>query len=487
MFAEYVFKQAEAEYNKKLLLIDADSLDSVTHYSEYFEQQGFQVIQYYDDLHFRIDCDAVMRDQTQKYLLIAKPDAYIPYDVLRQFHRFTVTVNDLFPKLSSSTLKSTPNLNYDLLTIAYEQNYQDLTAPQATLRFNEDTVYGKTNVEKYARILLAQMNEAEKRATTYRDWFVISNIKAAIDVFSTQYDLNIDSEQEQQAFVDFILANFGKLSTAMDKTSPVLVSRAMEFMHDHSDKFAIIMMDGMSQFDWKIISESFSGVNYHKADVYAMIPTTTSISRQCLLSNKYPSQLNSPWTQSQEKKEFTECALQMGYLPAQIGYERGYDAEFSNAVKCAAIIIIDVDEMVHGQKQGRIGMLNDITVLTKQQKLLKLTERLLKKGFDVYITADHGNTPCTGMGKLVGTGVDVETKSRRMLVLKDFADKQAMLTKYNLIEYPKYYLNKGYDYLLCGPGKSFDSKGEQVMNHGGITIDEVIVPFISIKAGDNNG
>ena len=32
-------------------------------------------------------------------------------------------------------------------------------------------------------------------------------------------------------------------------------------------------------------------------------------------------------------------------------------------------IIIDVDEMVHGQKQGRIGMFNDIGVMAKQRKL----------------------------------------------------------------------------------------------------------------------
>ena len=87
----------------------------------------------------------------------------------------------------------------------------------------------------------------------------------------------------------------------------------------------------------------------------------------------------------------------------------------------------------------------------------------------------------------MGTGVDMETKSRRMLVLKDFADKQGMLAKHDLIDYPKYYLNKSYDYLLCRAGRSFDSKGEHVMSHGSITIDEVIVPFIKIKAGKNNG
>ena len=42
-----------------------------------------------------------------------------------------------------------------------------------------------------------------------------------------------------------------------------------------------------------------------------------------------------------------------------------------------------------------------------------------KAGFDVYISADHGNTPCVGMGKLMKSGVETETKSHRMVVLKD--------------------------------------------------------------------
>ena len=132
-------------------------------------------------------------------------------------------------------------------------------------------------------------------------------------------------------------------------------------------------------------------------------------------------------------------------------------------------------------------MLNDVTVLSKQGQLLGLTKRLLHHGFDVYISADHGNTPCTGMGKLMKTGVEVETKSRRMIVLRDFADKQSLARQYELIDYPKYYLSKEFDYLICEAGRSFDAKGEEVMSHGGITVDEVIVPFIKIKADENNG
>ena len=258
-------------------------------------------------------------------------------------------------------------------------------------------------------------------------------------------------------------------------------------MKDHSARFVIIVMDGMSEFDWNILARSFIGFRYQKASAYAMIPTVTSVSRQCLLSGKYPVELVSPWTQSKEKQEFIECAKNLGFSDKQISYQRGYESTFSSLVRCGAIIINDIDDMVHGQKQGRIGMYNDVGVMAKQRKLAELTRRLLSDGFDVYITADHGNTTRRGMGKLMGTGVETETKSRCMLVLKDFADKKSLQEKYGLLEFPKTYLPKEFDYLICDVGDSFDSKGEEVMSHGGISIDECVVPFIGLKAEDNNG
>jgi len=294
--------------------------------------------------------------------------------------------------------------------------------------------------------------------------------------------LDVDTSVVNRVFKDYVLAQFGKLSSEMSRETPVLVSRAMDYMHDHSSKFVIIVMDGMSEFDWRIISKSFQDVQYEQTAAFAMIPSTTSISRQCLLSNKTPGQLLEPWKQSKEKQEFVACAKSMGYTDNQIGYERGYEAQFGSFVKCGAVIINDVDDMVHAQHQGLLGMLNDIGVLSDQHKLVDMTKRFLSEGFDVYISADHGNTPCTGLGKLMGTGVETETKSHRMLVLQNFADKAGLIQKYGMIEYPKYYLNKDFDYLICDVGDSFDAKGEEVMTHGGISIDEVIVPFIKIKA-----
>ena len=186
--------------------------------------------------------------------------------------------------------------------------------------------------------------------------------------------------------------------------------------------------------------------------------------------------------------EFIDCARNLGYTDPQIGYERGYDAQFGSFVRCGAVIINDVDDMVHAQTQGRLGMFNDITVLANQKKLLEMTKRFLAAGYDVYITADHGNTamhrPWESSWEPV---LRWRQRAVRMVALKDFADKAGLIEKYGLVEYPKYYLPKEYDYLICDVGDSFDAKGDEVMTHGGITLDEVVVPFIKIKAVQKNG
>lgn len=486
MFADYVFEKASAAYSQKMLLIDTDNLQSATNYCEYFETQGFQIIRYEDDLHLRAQHeDDIYNDE--KVLIIAHEEDYIPYDIRRRFTVFNVTLHALFPNLNTAAIREEKEINYDLLSIAYKNNFDKLTSSAATKDFIKNVVNSKGTVQNYLQSLIFQLNTQANNAKTYHDWMIVSTIKSTIDVVATEYDIYTKTSHINDLFVNWVLNNYGKLSAVNDSHSPVIISRTMEFIKERSDKFVIVVMDGMSEFDWKILSNGFNGMHYDKANMFAMIPTTTSISRQCLLSNKFPSQLEEPWKQSKEKNEFFDCAISLGYTEKQIGYERGYDAEFSSFVKCAAVIINEIDDTVHGQQHGRIGMFSDINIIKKQAKLVALVKRLLSKGFDVYITADHGNTLCTGDGRLMGTGVETETKSRRMIVLKEYADKEKLIEQYNMIEYPKYYLNKDFDYLICAPGRSFDVKDETVMSHGGITVDEVIIPFITIKAGDNNG
>ena len=487
MFGDYVLEKTAAQYMKKILLVDADNLEEKAHYSAAFKAHGFKIIKYTDDLNFRIyDEDALNDDE--KIAVLVKPFVYVPYDIQKKCRIERISFDTLFPKLNSTVLRENDDLDVDLLTLAYRTDFGEYHERAQTERFLQLKMYALQNVEAYVKALYKHALNQANHIIDYTTWFEIAEEKAKIDIIATEHHVDIDTSELNHIFCAYVLKHFGKLSSQIHPESPVLVSGVMDYIHENSEKAVIIVMDGMSEFDWAVLKRSFCGIHYSQSAAFAMIPSTTSISRQCLLSGKYPVQLLEPWKQSEEKTEFYHCAGNYGYKDSQIGYGRGYETDFGPAVKCGAVIINDVDDMVHGQLQGRLGMLNDMNVLANQHKLAETVKRLLSEGFDVYISADHGNTPCTGMGKLMKTGVETQTKSRRMVVLKDFADEASLLTKYpDLIKYPGYYLDKQYKYLICGVGDSFDAKGEEVMSHGGITMDEVIVPFIKIKAVDNNG
>ena len=487
LFDQFVFDQTPAKYSDKVLLWDDEHLRDKKNIDAQFRANGFEIIEYTDDLTFRIEHEEAVKTEGKKLAVFADSKSYVPYDLLKRLMAYKLSMQSIFTELQTEPLKELDGTKLDLVALAYMKAFVKNFNKAKTEDFIRNEALSTDNVRKYLDTLTAKLEEMVAETKTPQDWFEIAELKAKIAVLSTRYEVPVELDQVNDAFRDYCMKEFGSLSSKLDRESPILVSHAMEFMREHSEKFVVIVMDGMSEVDWNILSESFGDIHYHKTSAMAMIPSTTSVSRQCLLGGKLPLKLENPWKQDKEKKEFVACAKELGFQESQIGYERGYDAEFGSAIRCGAVIIMDVDEMVHAQKQGRTGMAQDIGLLSKQGRLAGLTKRLLAQGFDVYITADHGNTACTGMGHATGTGVEVETKSRRFLVLKDFADKDSVKEKYGLLEYPKYYLPKEYDYLICDNRKSFDVKGEEVMSHGGVTIDEVVVPFIKIKAVENNG
>ena len=301
----------------------------------------------------------------------------------------------------------------------------------------------------------------------------------------------MNAEQFAMAFIksEFLIPKFEgenhyyqKLSGIVSKTAPSILTKAIDMIA--GGKVALIVADGMSLFDFEILSRHFDGFEYDYSCSFALIPTTTSISRQSLLAGKYPQQLDNQFSLAKEEAQFYEAAAAHGYTKQQTFFHRGIDSLPGPLVRFAAIVFNDIDNMVHGQKQGRQGMYNDTTLLAKTGKIQSMIFGLLEAGFSVYLTSDHGNTNCIGLGMVKKHGVETETKSRRMVVLKDFAEITDVLSQRTTI-YPGYYLDKAYKYLVCKNNQSFDNMNDDVMTHGGISIEEVIVPFVKIRSNNN--
>lgn len=485
MFKKYVIKTLAAEYENKILIFDFDGIEERYNYYNILFELGFLIIPFADALKFRYLYEKEIKKSEHKYAVIVDREDYIPYDILKSFYCVNIGWKSLFPNLNSEVLIKDKTLDLDLLYSAYYELYDNLSVYEKTSAFIQKQVYDKKNVESHLLRMKAELLEITAKDIDYNTWIHIADMKGKAECLAAKGGIYIDLSFLDEEFKKFIANGYKTISSVIKKDSPVMVTHVSEFIAKKNEKIALIVLDGMSVFDFNILSSEFEGIDYQENYIYALIPTTTAISRQSLLAGKFPVELERPFNLSREKKEFIENAKSLGYSERQIGYTRGYDPEIGPTIKCLSIILNDIDDIVHGQIQGRIGMYNDIHLLAITGKIQDLIKRLYKMGFNIYLTSDHGNTICIGLGLVKGTGVEVETKSKRMLIFKGFANCSEMIDKYNLIEYPGYYLDKRYKYYICNTGTSFDKKDSVVMTHGGISIDEVIVPFIKVKAVQN--
>ncbi len=487
MFYNYLNEICGIGIYERIIISDFKKIIEEEYLSRISKDFGYEIISYEDIEGFRYLYESKIKKNQDKYLVIMKEDLYLPYDIRCEFHMVNIDYKKLFPRLNTYALENSHIVDLDLLYIGHENLYSTINLESETKEFLQKDIFNMENIEEYREYLILEIDNLLEK-NDYKSWTSIALMYAKLEYIKYRCNLKDDTSafdhRIQNRFREFIFDEYSRLSAYSIYNGPVLLNRSLDYIFMNSKKIALIVLDGMSIVDWLIISETLGEISYKYNSIYAIIPTITSISRQSLLSGKLPIELEKPFSLAYEKKLFIEKAMENGYKEEEIKYYRGYDFEIDYMDKCICAIINDIDDLVHSQKQGNIGMYNDVKLLASGGKINKLIKKLYKHGFDVYITSDHGHKETEIIGSPRGTGVEVETKSKRTLILKDFADYEKIIDEFNMIEYPGYFLPRDFKYLLCDYDKSLGIKGDAILSHGGISIEEVIVPFIKIEGVD---
>ena len=234
VFDEYVYVQSPAEYANRILVIDEDQLEESTNYSACFAAHGFEIVRYVDDLWFRINYEETIKSVDCKLVVLAKAGQYVPYDLQKQMSPFIVSLINLFPRLDSEVIAGKEKRDYDLLSQAYLNNFDDYKSREKTEQFLREFVYTKKNVELFLAKSLQKLLDRMKDCSDYKEWFAIAEEKAQLDVLAVKYQCFLDTTEINQCFKNYVLSQYGKLSTCLDSTGPVLVSRAMEYMKENN-------------------------------------------------------------------------------------------------------------------------------------------------------------------------------------------------------------------------------------------------------------
>jgi hypothetical protein len=143
-----------------------------------------------------------------------------------------------------------------------------------------------------------------------------------------------------------------------------------------------------------------------------------------------------------------------------------------------------IDDLVHNASLGTTDMQGSLKLWLKKEESHRLEAvigGLLAREFIVYLTIDHGHTEAKGMGQ-PSEGLLVETRSKRARIYRDRRVAEAIRQSFpETILWAQDGLLPDDTWTLMPSGReAFAPLNEIVVTHGGLTLDEMVVPLVRI-------
>jgi len=262
-----------------------------------------------------------------------------------------------------------------------------------------------------------------------------------------------------------------------------------------SGKVALLVVDGLALDQWIVLRDVLRtqrpALIYREHAVFAWLPTITSVSRQALFAGKLPLYFpRSIHTTDREPALWTQFWTDQGLTAQEVGYLKGLGDGAIAAVatlvsrptmRVVGLVVDKVDRIMHGMELGAAGMHNQVRQWTTQGYMAQLLDLLLNHGFHVTITADHGNIEAVGCGRPM-EGAMADLRGERVRVYSDSSLRAIVQGLFpDTIAWPTIGLPS--DFLpLMAPGRcAFINPSDRVVAHGGISLEELVVPMIHVE------
>jgi hypothetical protein len=308
--------------------------------------------------------------------------------------------------------------------------------------------------------------------------------------------INALHDKVEQVFADWMLLRFATLANLVERDGrPVMVSHIPRYLASHrgesGGRIALVVVDGLAIDQWLLLREKLLGTAPHlrmdEHAVFAWVPTLTSVSRQSIFAGAVPLLFaDSTGTTAKEESHWRRVWEELGVPPGAIGYRRSLGSDPSEIdevagqrkVQVLGLVINTVDEIMHGTVLGTAAMHQNVQLWADGGYLAQLVDRLLSTGYAVYLTADHGNVEATGQGR-PSEGCLVETRGERARVYENDVFRNQVRRDFpDTLVWPSPGLPAGQKVLVAAGRTAFVPPNERVVTHGGIALEEVLVPFV---------
>lgn len=365
---------------------------------------------------------------------------------------------------------------------------------------NEETL--KENLEEKISNLHEQISLDLVGEKQYKDWVdLIGKLAEYRNAVLKSEDNNFTIfnrllYEVNAKFEDWMIKKFSALTSLAPYPKPKLVHHIPQYLskvRQGNEKIALLVLDGMSYFQWHFIAEHLKSKGFilNETGLFAWVPTLTSVSRQAIFSGKMPLAFSQTIeTTNAEERLWKKFWEEHGVLKQYVTYQRALGSEtyensnikglVRNSTRIYGGVIDIIDRFIHGSVLGEKSIYSNLKLWLDTGYLVQLITDLLNHQYNVYITSDHGNTNAEGIGR-INEGVLVNQKGERVRIYSEQTLYEHSLAQIPSLKWSNIGLPSNYHVLLSPYGKAFVPKGQKIVTHGGISIEEVIVPFVKVE------
>lgn len=292
-----------------------------------------------------------------------------------------------------------------------------------------------------------------------------------------------------KAFVPWLQANLALLQTS-SRSVPATVDRIAPFLarrqRSTGTKVCLIVLDGMGFAQWSQIRDELELRVEEAHAVVAVAPSLTPFSRQAIFAGTLPIAFDdSIKDNARERARWLSFWTGEGIATARIRYANTAGAARKNlppidGADVLGLAVLAVDDQMHGASLlGDAEMAGALRVWLKHGFLVGLIENVCNAGFEVWITADHGNLEATPVAYLPNEGLVVDRHGERVRFYA--SEKLRDASRADGIAWTPPGLPKEMSALLFARGRTAFIRGDEpAVVHGGLSLDEMLVPFVRV-------
>jgi len=346
-------------------------------------------------------------------------------------------------------------------------------------------------------------------------------------VFSQNVSIEDIKKEANKLFADFIEDNYLDWLNGTEE-APLMIQNVIKNKiapKIGSEKIAVLLIDNLRFDQWKMIEPIFAKyfVKDEEEIVYSILPTATHYARNAFFAGLLPSEIEKRFPQlwkneddeggkNMHEQDFLEAHLKRLGKNVKWSYNKITKVEAGKKLSeqfhllkendVNFIVYNFVDMLSHARTEMEIirelaedeAAYRSITVSwIEHSPLLEIIKKIAEAGIRLMITSDHGTIKVTNPVRIVGeksTNSNLRYKVGRGLsynkkeVFSVQNPQEAFLPKLKMSS--EFVFARGQDFFVYPNNYNhFANYYENTFQHGGISLEEMIVPVIKMVPKGN--